>query len=109
MSTQKMQPNFARDGESLKQFHERIIAEYSSEKIEPAVAFLRQHLAAVAVDVREAIRKDPEHWITPYHFGWGMGVRNALRTAGFDEAYWPIWNLDDLYVALVERALAVQS
>jgi hypothetical protein len=34
-----------------------------------------------------------------------MSVRNLLREKGFNEKYFGVHNLDDIYVALVEEAL----
>ena len=52
--------------------------------------------------LRKEIKKDPIHWFTPYHFHWGMNIRNSLRHGGFGEEYFFIKNLDDIYVELVE-------
>ena len=100
--------NEVRAGESMKAFHERIISQYPADKIEKAVAYLREHWkdAPVLPELKAAIAADPDSWATPVHLGWGMAVRNELRKAGFGEDYWPIWNLDDIYVPLVERAVA---
>ncbi len=99
-------PNDALPGETLSQFHQRIISGFPEEKIAPAVEYLRRSIhSAAAKQVREAIADSPEHWVAPYHFGWGMAIRNDLRRAGYGEEYWPIWNLDDIYVPLVERAV----
>ena len=53
-----------------------------------------------------AMKKDPEGWIWPHHFHWGMAVRNALRTAKYGEEYFKIGNLDDIYTELVEEAVS---
>ena len=29
--------------------------------------------------IKEDIRDDPLYWFAPYHFGWGMAIRNLLR------------------------------
>jgi hypothetical protein len=55
--------------------------------------------------IREAIKKDPENWWVPYHFHWGMNVRNYFRKNGFGEEYFGVDNLDDIYVFLVEEAV----
>lgn len=97
----EMQP-----GESLRQFHQRIYDLYPAERKAPAVQMLRNALPAETLaDVAKAIDSDPENWCSPYHFGWGMAIRNLLREKGYGEDYWPIWNLDDLYAMLVEEAV----
>ena len=104
--TEQLTPNELLPNETLAQFHRRIYDGYSSERKAPAVAMLRRELpASTRQEIRDAIAADPDNWAIPYHFWWGMGVRNLLRREGFDEAYWPIWNLDDLYVMLVEDAV----
>lgn len=92
--------------ESMVDFHSRIYAQYSDEKKAPAVYMLRKELSKdVQQQIREAVAADPENWCAPYHFFWGMAIRNLLRDKGFGEDYWPIWNLDDIYVSLVEDAV----
>lgn len=40
------------------------------------------------------------------HHGWGTAIRNLLRTEGFGEEYFDVWNLDDYYTQLVELAVS---
>lgn len=72
-----------------------------------AVAFLKDDLAPVAAKTRERIAacSAGHQWIIPYHFHWGMSVRNRLRDAGFGEQAFGIVNLDNVYVALIEAAV----
>ena len=72
---------------------------------EPAVAFLKDFTNNDKEKIKEAITEDPDSWVAPLHFYWGMGIRNALRTAGYDEKYFGINNLDDIYVYLIEDAV----
>lgn len=75
-----------------------------------AVAFLREWLSA---DVQERIRAvvdaKSSAWPAAYHTFWGMGVRNALREAGFGEAELDVRNLDNVYVELVEEAVGLAA
>jgi hypothetical protein len=41
-----------------------------------------------------------------FHFRGGMQMRNALRDAGMGEEFFGVDNLDDLYVVLLELAIA---
>lgn len=94
--------------ETLQMFHERILGEYAIEKITPAVLYLRSKMAPEDVEtLREMIRRDPWNWCVEHHFNMGMHTRNLLRHGGFGEDYWPIWNLDDIYVPLLERAVGL--
>lgn len=70
-----------------------------------ALAFLRRLLAEQAGDLRRRHARDQEKWWAEGHFGWGMGVRNQLRSAGFGEDYFHVANLDDIYIQLIEEAL----
>jgi hypothetical protein len=100
------QVNSLAPGESLQDFHYRIYAKYSNDLKAPAVKMLRETIPEeTQQEIRAAIAADPEYWATPYHFWWGMSIRNLLREKGFGEDYWPIWNLDDIYVMLVEDAV----
>jgi len=72
----------------------------------PALAALRESTTPVDLDlIREKFAADPDGWYVPYHFWWGMGVRNFLREKGFGEEYFKVDNLDDIYIYLVEEAL----
>ena len=52
--------------------------------------------------LRKEIKEDPVGWFAPYHFHWGMNIRNELRKNGFGEEYFGVRNLDDVYVELIE-------
>jgi hypothetical protein len=71
--------------------------------------WLGSYLKEYAADIREKIHADREGWYAEYHFYWGMNVRNALRTAGFNEKFLGVENLDDVYVEAVEHAVLVNS
>ena len=76
------------------------------EKKAPALQLLRDKIDLRGQEeMRIAIRKSPEDWYVMGHFYFGMSVRNFLREHGFGEDYWPIWNLDDIYVHLLEEAI----
>jgi hypothetical protein len=70
-----------------------------------AVAYLAEILGPAKDRIATEMKKDPELWWTEYHFGWGMQVRNDLRTAGFGEKEFEIANMDNIYIPLVEEAL----
>ncbi len=71
----------------------------------PVIKFLQRSLRHVAKKIRKEIELDHVGWFAKYHQIWGMAVRNDLRKSGFGEDYWPVDNLDDIYVSLVEEAL----
>lgn len=91
-----------------RKFHLDNIRSLDHAKVLEA-AFLRkefppQDMASVKLEAD----KDPEWWTT-HHFLGMMGVRNALRSAGFGETEFGIDNLDDYAVGLVELALGVTT
>jgi hypothetical protein len=56
--------------------------------------------------IREEIDANPLTWWAPYHFSFGMAVRNRLRLAGLGETHLPeIGTLDDYWVEIVEAAV----
>jgi hypothetical protein len=97
-------PNELLPGETHTEFAARIYSAYTQEKKDPVILMLRTELSPILDDIRFKISGNPEGWYVPYHFGWGMAVRNLLREKGYGEEYWPIWNIDDIYVQLVEDA-----
>lgn len=70
-----------------------------------AVEFLRTTLQPVREQIQAAMVEDPNGWWMGYHFGWGMAVRNILRQNGYGEKELLVWNLDDVYIQLVEEAI----
>jgi len=74
------------------------------EKKKPVFDLIRKSL--VGNSFKNIIEKDPL-WFAKggWHSAQGMGIRNYLRQEGFGEDYWPVNNLDDIYVELIEEAL----
>lgn len=71
-----------------------------------AVAFLAGYFTPeVIAQIRQVVERKSPDWPAGYHSCWGMGVRNALRTAGFGERELGVRNLDNVYVELVEEAV----
>jgi len=96
--------------ESLARDLSKLKAPENEAKKKLAEDFLRNWINEDVQDqVREAAKEDPEGWHVPYHFAWGMGVRNALRTGGYNEESFGIENLDNIYVELVRGALGIES
>lgn len=77
----------------------------STDKWTPAVEYLRSYIPVmVRRKIRNLVAEKSRDWPHAYHTYWGMGVRNALRENGFYEDAWPVHNLDNIYVELVEEA-----
>lgn len=87
----------------------QMYSDLTAEIKDPALAMLAGELNQVLEEISLAYKADPDCWFAPYHFTWGMAVRNLLRDKGFDEAYFGIHNLDDIYIPLVEEALGLKQ
>ena len=84
----------------------QMYSEIPQEQKDAAIASFRSSQFADAFPaIRLRIAGDPEHWNIPYHFGWGMNVRNYFRKNGFGEKEFGLCNLDDFYKFLVEDAV----
>jgi hypothetical protein len=75
----------------------------------PVLAVLAEILQPAEADIRITFEKQPENWWIGPYFAWGSVFRNLLRKLGYDEQYFNISNLDDIYVFLVEDALKLRS
>ena len=78
-----------------------------------AVSLLRYKLPAdIVPKIKARADSDPD-WLAEYHFGWGMSIRNLLRSVIKDNELPPsVWdvnkgdhNWDDYYGAVVEVAV----
>jgi hypothetical protein len=88
--------------EAQRKFYESI----PPEKTDPVLTLLRKQITPQDQDlIRNRILEDPEDWYVKSHFFFGMAIRNLLREHGYGEDYWPIWNLDDIYVHLLEESV----
>ena len=113
MSQMKLTMNFGEgsvipQAESMTEAH-AIYASLEIEKIAPVVVMLAEELKKDSADIVKAAQDDPDMWWAPYHFIWGMQIRNLLREKGYGEDYFGIANLDDIYVQLVEDALGIHK
>jgi hypothetical protein len=98
--------------EGICHTHEECKAMYSGlsgEIKSPALTMLKDELSKSSEEIISKYKQDPDYWWSPYHFSWGMSVRNLLREKGFGENYFSIHNLDDIYINLVEEALELRK
>ncbi|GEM_PF-3458825 len=79
-----------------------------SEVKAPALSLLISLLEPVLPEIRADYAKDPLNWWKQGHFHFGLAVRNQLRRKGYDEKYFSVNNLDDIYVFIVEEALKLR-
>jgi hypothetical protein len=94
------------DGKTLRQIHEEKWAELSDDVKTRAVELLRNEFPLeLKQDLQNLIAKNPDNWIGMEHFGWGMAVRNFLRTNGLTDDLTPDRNWDDYYIKAIEEAV----
>lgn len=88
---------------------EDLTAAMKSVKWPDAVEFLKIELPETdKALIRQAIATPGDYgWNAPFHFTWGMSVRNRLRESGFGEQELGVKNVDNVYVELVEAAVAL--
>lgn len=89
--------------EEAKQREAEAIKALTSDQFDRASVILSKIIAADQwEEIWEQMRMKPKDWYVPFHFGWGMWVRNQLRAAGFGDKESKSGNLDDIYIPLVE-------
>lgn len=80
------------------------------EFLERAVEFLTKHIDNdTKTLIQSAFDKEGSGWLTSYHFGWGMHIRNALRKEGLKDDVLPDGNWDDYYGVIVEIACGIRD
>lgn len=75
---------------------------------QPAIQMLRTELNEVFLEwFHERHSRSPNKWwaIDGWHSSGGAVIRNCLRLRGFDEKYFNISNLDDIYTFILEEAV----
>ena len=85
-------------------------AAISAERKAPALKVLVE----VVIPANTDARLSAQYWDDAAKGWWkgrmvGMALRNLLRSRGFDEAYFGVHNLDDIYVFLIEEVLHPQQ
>ena len=91
--------------EEFVQFHNNRWFELPLEIKEKAKICINEILTIESkVNIIEAYEKDPVYWISPYHFGWGMTMRNHLREYVCTDDQLLSGNWDDYYTQCVEYA-----
>jgi hypothetical protein len=79
-------------------------------KIKEAAAHIAKSLNRdVLLSFLDAIYQDPEEWWVQWHLHGGMGLRNYLREGGFGEEDLGVENLDDVYLPLFYKGLAMAA
>lgn len=61
-------------------------------------------------DLLKLYEEDPnEKWFVGQHFGYGMYIRNQLRSAGITDDLLPDRNWDDYYIQILEIAIGIRT
>jgi len=96
--------------EGFAEFHDRMLRECPTWIVDKAVEFLKRNIPSeVKEQIKEEYKIDPVHWCSPYHFSWGMFIRNKLRDNVCTDDKLPSGNFDDYYVRFVELALGLRE
>lgn len=95
--------------EELRAHHEKLWTELPGRVKEALVATTTVILGKMdPSDLKKLvseIQEKPDTWSTPYHFSWGMSMRNQIRGLGIADRDTPSGNLDDYYVKAIEVAV----
>lgn len=95
---------------SLSEWHEKCLQECPQWIVEKSVSFLSRNIPEdVKEQIREEWKNDPEHWATPFHFSYGMFIRNQLRNNVCSDDKLPTGNFDDYYVPFIEIACGIRD
>ena len=77
--------------------------EIPTDILNKAVELLKNEITEITKkEIREDIKNNPLYWFAPYHFGWGMAIRNLLRDKVCLDDKLPSGNWDDYYVQIIE-------
>lgn len=95
--------------EEFVKFHEEMYQELPEWIKEKSISVLKEIIPDESKEeIRKAYKLDPVHWIAPYHFDWGMWIRNMLRDRVVldDKLHCDpeLANWDNFYTKLVEIA-----
>jgi hypothetical protein len=79
------------------------MVEMPTNILNKAIELLKKEIDAKTQDeIRESIKDNPLYWFAPYHFGWGMAIRNLLRDKVCLDNKLPSGTWDDYYVQIIE-------
>lgn len=88
----------------------RRLKELDPEIIRQAVEVLRQEIPSdVMMEIHTQRKEHGPDWYLPYHFYWGMHVRNTLRDHGLIDKYLPDNNWDDYTCGVIEVAAGIRD
>ena len=80
------------------------------EFLKSCVEFLKKEISDKDQEyIANEYKEKGSSWIGEGHFGWGMHIRNQLRSAGFTDDKLPEQNWDDYYIPVVEIAVGVRQ
>jgi hypothetical protein len=96
--------------EEMYNYHTQKLNEIPEDFLIKVVNFLKQDMSdKLKKQIWEAYEKDGYDWYRGTHFGWGMAMRNRLRTAEFLDDQLPEKNWDDYYIACIELAVGIRD
>lgn len=89
------------------QYYENKLNEMPKDVVLKAVNFLKEFIPTDEINYirQEVSTKGLIEWCTELHFGWGMYIRNVLRSkAKLNDDLLPDENWDDYYIQCIEIA-----
>lgn len=93
-----------------RDYLEQKLMEIPKDVLEGTVQLLKKSVPEKLKNLlKEIYKKDPDNWMIPYHFGFGMSIRNVIREGGFPDKKLPDGNWDDYYVQVLEIAIGVRE
>ena len=103
-------PNYVMTDKEFVLFHEERYAELlEGIKIKAKIVINDALREEDKENIKQAIKENPIHWIAPYHFNWGMKIRNLLRDKVCLDDQLPSGNWDDYYTYCIEDALGMRN
>lgn len=86
--------------------------ELKKEIVDKSIEFLKNKFnqyPKLIEQIKEDHAKDSDTWWAPFHFTFGMKVRNDLRENVCLDTELPSGNWDDYYIELIEMALNLKG
>lgn len=98
------------DDFNISKFHYESMSHLSDEIKTKSVEFLKKHLSQKVVEeIKQLYKNDKQTWWASEHFGYGMYIRNQLRSNVCPDNELPSGNWDDYYVPLMEATCGLRD
>ncbi|MBD3882111.1 hypothetical protein IFO70_10110 [Phormidium tenue FACHB-886] len=95
--------------EERKQYFEEKLREIPPDVLEKAIAVFQTLPQEFKAECKARHAIEPDDWITCWHLGAGMQLRNMLRDHGLRDDLLPDKNWDDYYIQVLEISLGLRD